>query len=187
MVVDHALRVAGGAGGVVQRDGLPLVGGQRPGELRIALGQQRFIVQRSQLLAADKQWVVHINDQRAFLGLDQPQRLADGLGELAVGEQYLGLAVFEHEGDGFGVQPDVQGVQHRPHHRHAEVQFEHFGNVGQHRRHRVAQADAAPLERRGQLPTAGVGFGPGAPDCAMHHGEVVGIDRGGAFDEGQGT
>ena len=36
MVIDHALGVARGAGGVVERDRVPLVGGRRPGERRVA-------------------------------------------------------------------------------------------------------------------------------------------------------
>jgi hypothetical protein len=40
VVVDHALGVAGGAAGVVQRNRIPLVGGQLPGEIRIALGDK---------------------------------------------------------------------------------------------------------------------------------------------------
>ena len=41
VVVDHALGVAGGAGGVVERDGVPLVVGQRPVEVRVAAGEER--------------------------------------------------------------------------------------------------------------------------------------------------
>ena len=46
MVVDHALRVAGRARGVVERDRVPLVRRPLPGEGRIALGQQRLVVHR---------------------------------------------------------------------------------------------------------------------------------------------
>ncbi len=185
MVVNHALGVAGGAGGVVQGDGLPFVGGGLPGERRIALGQQRFIVQRPQLRAARELWIIHIDHQRLLPALDQPQRPADGFGELPVGEQDLGFAVLEHERDGFGVQPDVQGVQHGPGHRNPEVQLEHFRDVGQHGGHRVAQADAALAQRRGQAPTAGVGLRPVAADRTMHHGGMSWINRSGALDKGQ--
>ena len=43
VVVDDALGVAGRARGVVQRDGVPLVLRPQPGELRVALLQQRLV------------------------------------------------------------------------------------------------------------------------------------------------
>ena len=46
VVIDHALRVAGGARGVVQRDRLPLVGREDGCCRRIAFGQQRLVLQR---------------------------------------------------------------------------------------------------------------------------------------------
>jgi hypothetical protein len=52
VVVDHALGVSGGARGVVERDRPPFVGRRRPGVIRVALGQQRLVVERAQALAA---------------------------------------------------------------------------------------------------------------------------------------
>ena len=51
MMGDDALRIAGGAGGVVQRDRIPLIGRVLPGVVRIALGQKRFVVDFAEQLA----------------------------------------------------------------------------------------------------------------------------------------
>ncbi|MNQ61278.1 hypothetical protein D3C85_755910 [compost metagenome] len=184
MVVDHTLGVAGGAGGVVQGDGLPLVVGPAPGECRVALGQQRFIVQVAHRLAFAVLGVVDVDHQRRLV--EHADGGVDHLMELAVGDQHLGFAVLQHEGDGLGIQAHVQGVEHRADHRHAEVSLEHLRDVRQHDRHRVALADTAPGQGRGQAPAAGVGLGPVAADGTVDDGRVVRIDGGGTLDEAEG-
>ena len=67
----------------------------------------------------------------------------------------------QHEGDGFGVEAGVQGIEHGPDHRHAEMAFEHGRRVGQHDGDGVALADATPLQGGGQLAGAVVAFLPG--------------------------
>ncbi|MNT56219.1 hypothetical protein D3C72_1935030 [compost metagenome] len=106
--------------------------------------------------------------------------------EFAVGDQYLGFAVLQHEGDGLGVQAHVEGVEHRADHRHAEVRLQHLRDVRQHHRHRVALADTAPGQGRGQAPAAGIGLGPVAADGTVDDGRVVRIDGGSALDEAEG-
>ncbi|MNI62003.1 hypothetical protein D3C73_1173010 [compost metagenome] len=105
--------------------------------------------------------------------------------ELAVGNQHLGLAVLQHEGDGFGIQAHVERVEHGADHRHAEVHFKHFRNIGQHHCHGVVLADTAPGQSRGQAPTTGIGLRPGAADRAVDDGGVVRVDVGGALDEAE--
>ena len=61
---DHALGVARGARGVVQRDGLPLVFRQGPSEIRVAFLQERFVVLLSEQGAACVQLVIDIDHQR---------------------------------------------------------------------------------------------------------------------------
>ena len=107
--------------------------------------------------------------------------------ELAVGDHHLGFAMLQHEGDGFGVQTHIEGVEHGADHRHAEMRFEHRRNVRQHHRHRVALADATAGQRRGQAPAARVGLGPVAANRAMYHRRVVRVHRRGTFDEAQGA
>src|SRR5262249_13360056 len=51
VVIDHALRIAGGAGGIVERDRVPLVVGHFPGEVRIARREKILVVDAAQPLA----------------------------------------------------------------------------------------------------------------------------------------
>jgi hypothetical protein len=58
---DHALGVARGARGIVQRDGLPLVFRQGPGEIGIAFLQERFVVLLSEQGATCVQLVIDVD------------------------------------------------------------------------------------------------------------------------------
>ncbi|MNZ32539.1 hypothetical protein D3C78_498700 [compost metagenome] len=184
VVVDHALGIAGGAGGVVQRDGVPLVLRPLPGELGIALGEEGLVVELADRLAFAVFGIVDVDHQ--WRVIEHADGGVDHRMELAVGDQHLGLAVLQHEGDGLGIQAHVQGVEHGADHRHAEVCLQHLRDVRQHHRHRVALADTAPGQGRGQAPAAGIGLGPVAADGTVDDGRVVRIDGGSALDEAEG-
>ena len=64
MVIDDALRVAGGARGVVERDRLPLVGRVQRREVRIAVGEEGLVVELAQALAARAFGIVDVDHQR---------------------------------------------------------------------------------------------------------------------------
>ena len=49
-----------------------------------------------------------VDDQRLDLG--HRERVARDMGELGVDQQQLGFAVIEDEGDGFGIETDVDRV-----------------------------------------------------------------------------
>ncbi|MNZ12994.1 hypothetical protein D3C78_298780 [compost metagenome] len=185
VVIDHALGVAGGAGGVVQRDRLPFVFGPVPGELGVTFGEKGFIVQVADRLAFAVLRVIDIDHQRRVF--HQRQGRFNDLVELAVADQYLGFAVLEHERDGLGIQAHVEGVEHGADHRHAEVRFEHGRNVRQHHRHRIALTDTAPGQGAGQATGTFVGLLPVAPDRAVDHRRVLAVDGGGTLDETQGA
>ena len=51
----------------------------------------------------------------------------------------------------------LSAVQHAAGHRHAEMRLVHLRDIGRHDRDRVADADADPVERRGELAAARVG------------------------------
>ena len=184
MMIDHALGIAGGARRIVERDGVPLVGGHLPGKFRIAAFEKFLVVDLAQPLPALRKFrVVIVDHQRLFL--QQRQRGCDGGRKFAVGDQHLGVAMLQHEGNGRSVQPCVQRIQHRPQHRHAIMGFQHGRGVGQHHRHRVALFDALFGQRRGQAAAAGIEIG--IPDAllAMDDGGAVREGAGGAFQEGQ--
>ncbi|MCY1498545.1 hypothetical protein D9M68_325330 [compost metagenome] len=184
VVVDHALGVAGGAGGVIQGDGLPLVLRPLPGIVRVAFGQQRLVVEVAHRLAFAVFRVIDVDHQRRVV--EHADGGMDHIEELAIGDQRLGFAVLKHEGNGLGIQAHVQGVEYSADHRHAEVRLEHLRDVRQHHRHRVALADTTAGQGRGQAPAARIGLCPVAADGTVDHGRVVGINSGGALDEAQG-
>ena len=119
--------------------------------------------------------IVVVDHQR--LHLAERQRLLHHLGELAVDDHHLGLAVVELERDHGGVEPRVDGVEHRARHRHAVVALQHRRRVGQHRRHRVALADAALAQRRGELARPRIELAVIPPQRAVHDGKLIGKYR----------
>ncbi len=174
VVRDDALRVACRARGVVQGDWTKLVLRQGPVVLGVAVPQERFVIHFSQQGAARVQCVVDVDHHyRAF---QHCQRALDDAAEFAVGNQHFCFPVGELEGDGFGVKPDVQRVQHRTGHRHAEMRLVHRRNIGRHHGDRIAGADAALRQGRGQAPASSVGFRPGTAPGAMHEGDPIRMD-----------
>ena len=117
--------------------------GRLPGEVGIAFGEECLVVDaRRGARRARVFGIVDIDDQR-LRRLEQRQRRLDDGRKLAVGDQHLGLAVVQHEGDGLGIEAGVQRIEHGAGHRHAEMALEHRRRVGQHHRDGVALADAA--------------------------------------------
>ena len=175
VVIDHALGVAGGAGGEVQRDRVPLVLGQLPVEGRIALGDQRLVFD-----LADPRLVaivfgivdVHHHGRR----IEPGDRLGHHGRELAVDHHHLRAAEIQHEGERLRIQPHVQRVEHRAGHRGGEMHLVGGGDVGRHDCHHVALADAAPGQRVGQLAAAAIGLAPGPAQRAVHQRDAVGVD-----------
>ncbi len=141
-------------------------------ERRVALGQKRLVFDLAQKGAADIAGVVDVDHQR-LRAAHQAERLADDLGELAVGEQDLGLAVVEHEGDRLGVEAGVERVEHRARHRNAEMRLDHRRDVGQHHRHRVVLADPALAQRRSQPPAPLRRLRPRVAQIVVDHRKLV--------------
>ena len=186
MVVNHTLGVAGGAAGVVQRDGVPFVGGQRPGKRSIARGQKFVVGDAAEARdIAREQRVLHINHQQRRTGLAQCQRFGHHTGKFRVDDDDAGFSVVQHEGQRFGVQPGVQRIQHRTCRGNAKVRFHHRRGVGQHHRHCVAGLHTCFLQGACQLAATGEHFGPVAPQRAMHHRQPLWVDLRGALDERQ--
>ena len=189
VMIDDALRVAGGARRVIERDRIPLVVRHRPLEGGIAAGQEFLVVDGADALAlrigrvGGIFGIVEVNDQRRDLG--QRQRVLHDAGKFAVDDQHLCLGMVELEGDDGGIEPGVEGMQHRLDHRHAEMRFQHGRRVGQHHRHRVALADAFGRKRRGKPQRALPEIAVGDALAAMNDGDMVGEGPGGALQERQ--
>ena len=181
VVIHHALRVAGGTGGVVERDRFPFVGRPAPCELRVALGEQLFISELAQTLAARELGVQCIDDGDLFL--QQLERRCDGRRKFRIGNEKPRLTVLEHEGNRLGVEPRIQGGQHGARHGDTEMALVHRRRVGQHRGHRMADANAALRERGGKPPAARIGLGPGVALGAVDDRRALGINVCGALEE----
>ena len=71
-------------------------------------------------------------------------------GDRAVDDDHLVLGVVHHVGQLLGEQPDVEGVEHRPHRGDRQVGLEVLLVVPGEGAHPVAGADAEPAQGRGQ-------------------------------------
>ena len=109
-------------------------------------------------------------------------------GAFAIGDQHLGLAVAQDEGDRFRVEANIERIQHRPRHGCAEMCFEGLREVWRQHRHRVARLDALRRERSGQPPAAFERLAPAVAPAALDHRRAIGVDGRGAqqkADRGQ--
>ena len=189
MMIDHALGIAGRAGGVVERDRVPFVVRHRPGELGVARRDERLVIDRTDALALGigrigaVLKIIVVDHQRAHVGACE--RVLHHRREFPVDDQHLGLGVIELEGDDGGVEACIERMQHRFDHRHAEMGLQHRRRVRQHHRHGVALADAACGQRRGQSARTGEEFAVARARGAMNDRGPVGKGHGRAFQIGQ--
>ena len=111
MVIDDALRVAGGARRVEQRDRIPLVARAGPGERRIAFGQQVLVAHGAELLAGGAFRIVDVDDERAAGRAARARPSSTGAYSASVMSDAR-AAVLEAERDRRGVEPHVERVEH---------------------------------------------------------------------------
>ena len=97
--------------------------------------------------------VVHLDDGGAVAAMGEGG--GEGGEEFTVGDDDPRLAMVEDIADGCGVEAGVDGVQHAAGHGHAVMAFQHFGDIGQHGRNRIAAPQAALVQRMGELHAAG--------------------------------
>ncbi len=184
MVIDDALRVTGGARGVVEGDGVPLVFRELPDKIRVTFLEEGFVILFAERFTAGEFGVQRIDDQRLWPFEQRQSRFDDG-GKFRIGNQHLGFAVRQHEGNGFGIETGVQRIQHGTDHRHAEMTLKHGCRIGQHHGHRIPLADAATLKGGGQLTATVVGFLPGVLAAPLDHGNALRINEGRALEKAQ--
>ncbi len=173
MVINDAFRVTGGAGGVVQGDGIPFVLWQAPLELRVTFLQEDLIIQVAHLCAFTVLRVIHINHQRLFI--QAADGVADNVAKFPVRHNNLGFPMLQHEGNGLGVQAHIQGIENRPDHGHTKVTLHHGRDIGQHRCHGVAAANATTSQCRGQTAATLVSFAPVITNGPVNHRGVFRI------------
>ena len=174
-MVDDALRIAGRARSVIERDRLPLVLRRHFREGRVAGREKRLVIHLAEPFAAGSHRIDDVDDDGLLFELRQG--LPDHRRKFGVGDQHLSLAVLEDEGDGPRVEADVERVQHRPGHRHSEMRLECLGDVGRHQRDRVAAPDPARRKRRRQPAAAFERLAPAVPPLPMYDREPVRIHR----------
>ena len=142
--VDDALRAAGRARGVVDRDRLLLVAQQRRHARRVARGDQRLVL------------VTQPHD------LDAGGRLGRQRLELGVDEQHARSGVLEDVADLRGAQPHVDRHEHAAGRRHRVVELEQLGHVRAQRGHAIVALQPARAQRRGEPVHALAQLGVGA-------------------------
>ena len=162
VMIDHALRIAGGARSVIERDRVPFVVRHLPGISRVAFLQKLLVIEIAEFFAGAGIFrIVVIDHQRLDLGARQ--RLAHHAREFAVDDQHFAFGVIEREGVDRRIEPGVDGVEHGAAHRHAIMRLKHGRRVGEHDRDRVAALDAALGQSRREPARAVVEVAIAAP------------------------
>jgi len=151
----------------------------------LALGEEFLVLDPAEPLAGAGVFrVVHVDDDEIG-AMGDADRLFHHLGILAVGDEHLGLAVVEDEGHRLGVEPDVDGVEHRPAARHAEMALVHLGRIVEDHRHRVVLLHPELAQGGGEPPGALLDLFPGIAALAVDDGGALGVNVGRAGQEGE--
>ena len=174
MVINHPLGVAGGAGGVVKGDSLPLILRQPAGLIAVTSGNKGLIVEVTDKRPLPVEGIVDGDDQR--LALQQIQRLAHHGTKLPVHQHYLALGMLEDKSHRLGIEPGIDGVEHGAAHGHPEVRFKHRRDIGRNDGDGIPLPDAAKPQGRGQLAATAGGLAPALAQRAVDQRRIVGID-----------
>jgi hypothetical protein len=86
---DHAFRISGRTGCVVERDGVPLVRRPRPREIGIAPCEQRFVLDIAEASTVRHGDIGDVDDAGAAHRRQSRQRLAQHAGEFSIHEDLL--------------------------------------------------------------------------------------------------
>ena len=169
-VMQHdALRVAGRARRVVQRDRLPLIVRQPHRKVRVGGGDEWFVL----AVDIDHQWPMPALRQRARH--DRP--------EFAIDQHDLGFRMLQDERNRCRIQPDVDRAQHRAEHRHGIMRLQHLRNVGGHDRHGFTLADAGTRKCRCQPTRTLQELRIGVASLAMDHRDARSVHARRAYQE----
>src|SRR5262245_16848017 len=114
-MVNNALRTARLARRVERADGLPFIIRATQVETRVALLEERLVVLLAEQLPALVEWIVDVDHGDG--APEELERAGDRLGELPVGDEEPGRAVFQDERDGTRIEPVVERIEHGARHR----------------------------------------------------------------------
>lgn len=89
----------------------------------------------------------------------------------------------EDDGDGAGVEAEVDGVEHGSGHGDGEVELVHSRDIGGDDGDDVAAADPEGGESGSNAEAAAVGLRPSVRSRVVDYGGAVGVDGGGSLDE----
>ena len=174
MVIDHPFGIAGGARGVVERNSLPLIFWQPARLIATPLRKELFIVKVTDKRPLAVEGIVDSDDQR--LVLQQLQRLAHHKAKLPVHQHHLALGMLEDKGHRLGIEPGIDGVEHRAAHRHPEVRLKHRRDIGRNDGDCIPLPDTAKPQGRGKLAATAGGLAPALAQRAVDQRRIVGID-----------
>ena len=175
VVVDHALRMAGGARRVVEADGLPLIVRHAHAVRRRAGAGDVFVVGADRLRS--RALGIRRPDHARPLGRrDVREGRLDKFAVLGVGEHQPGAAVLQNVPDRCGIKAGVDRVQHGTRHRHGVVALEHCRRVGEQRGHGVARPDSLRLQPGRNAAAPRQEFRVRGGTAPMHPGEPLGKD-----------
>ena len=109
VMIDHALGIAGRAGGIVERDRVPLVVRHKPSVSGVAGGDQLLVFDPADARPRPAICRVFIvDDQRLRLG--ERKRFAHNSRVFAIDDENLCLCMVEREGQNRRVKPRVECV-----------------------------------------------------------------------------
>ena len=186
VVRDHALGIAGGAGGIGHGDGIPFVPRTLEPLQRLVPCEQRLVLVGAQRLPAPRVLAVaHVDDDgcASMLIAQDPQRRPDDGRELAVGDQHRGLAVLHLPGKERCVQARIERVEHGIQRRHRVVRLDHLRSIGQHGADRGATRHPEGPQRRRQSRRAFARVAPAVAAPAMNHRGQIAEHLGAALHE----
>ena len=142
--VGHGLGVAGGAGGVAHA--------RRVGFLHLGVAGLRLVLHDPGVIVLDPFDRLRQRSQHHDL-LDAGAARLDGRNharEQVLDQEHSVLGVVDDPADLIGVQPDVDGVQHAAHARHAQVGFEVAVGIDGQRGDPLTRLHARRRQRTGQ-------------------------------------
>ena len=125
-------------------------------------------------------------DQHVGDGLEGRQQLGERRQQARVDHDDLVLGVVGDVGDLVGEEPDVEGVQHRAHRRHGQVDLEVLGVVPHEGRDPLVAVDAAGPQGSGQAAGSLGDVGERTATGAVRRGRDdlgVGVHAGGVLEE----